>query len=358
MNAAAGRRALVAELAGALRELIRPALGAHAGRVHRSLSEGGDVTFAIDEAGETLLERFVTERAPRLAFYSEDRGLVEPVGGAEAVLIVDPIDGTRPALAGLEAACVSVALAPLGDEPPTMGDVEIGCVVEIKSGARFLGQRGAGVQCSVPVALSPNRRLDRLFWTYGFRGRPARALTEVLAELIDASSVGGATFDLGSACFAMTRVLTGQLDAYVEPGPRMIAEVPGVRAEFERVGGGQVLNNSPYDLAAATLCLVEGGAVVSDAGGTTLADRPLLGSGADYQMSVLASASTDLHSALLAVVDRGMQRLARTFVTDAPPDAAGAPAAAADPGSDPAGSSRTSAKVPRALPARCPNRGS
>lgn len=114
MSTPGGRRALVGELASALRELVEPELGAHAGRVHSSLGEGGDVTFVIDEAAETLLEGFVAERAPRLAFYSEDRGLIEPAGGAEAVLVVDPIDGTRPALAGLEAACVSVALAPAG----------------------------------------------------------------------------------------------------------------------------------------------------------------------------------------------------------------------------------------------------
>ena len=40
-----------------------------------------------------------------------------------------------------------------------------------------------------------------------------------------------------------------------------------MRAEFERVGGGAVLNNSPYDLAAAVLCLEEAGAVVTDAYG-------------------------------------------------------------------------------------------
>ena len=75
-----------------------------------------------------------------------------------------------------------------------------------------------------------------MFWTYGFRGRPARALTEVLAELIDASSVGGGTLRARLGRFDMTRVVTGQLDAYVEPGPRMVADVPGMREEFERVG--------------------------------------------------------------------------------------------------------------------------
>ena len=76
---------------------------------------------------------------------------------------------------------------------------------------------------------------------------------EVLGDLIDGSSVGGATFELGSACFDSMCVLTGQLDAYLEPGPRLIAEIPSARAAFERVGNGHVLNNSPYDLAAAVL---------------------------------------------------------------------------------------------------------
>ena len=162
-----------------------------------------------------------------------------------------------------------------------------------------------------PVRLSANERLDRMFWTYGFRGRPARALAEVLAELIDASSAGGGTFDLGSAAFDVTRVLTGQLDAYVEPGPLLVEEVPGMRAEFERVGGGAVLNNSPYDLAAAVLCAEEGGALVTDARGESLRDRPLLGSGADFQMSIVASANQALHARILVELRAGIDRLKR-----------------------------------------------
>src|SRR5207247_6001407 len=106
-----------------------------------------------------------------------------------------------------------------------------------------------------------------------------------------------------------TRVLTGQLDAYVEPGPRMIAEVPGLRAAFEHVGGGAVLNNAPYDLAAAWLCLVEGGAVVTDAAGEPLDDRLLLGSDTAFQMSCIAAANAELHARLLDAVDRGISRL-------------------------------------------------
>jgi myo-inositol-1(or 4)-monophosphatase len=304
-------RALVRELSMTLRDRVLPHVGSHAARAHGDeLGAGGDVTFAIDEEAERTLEEFLAERAPDVAFYSEDRGLVEPAGAASTVLVVDPIDGTRPALAGLESCCVSVAAAPLRDDV-RMDEVTVACVVEIPSGTVFLAERGAGLVEAPPVRLSANESLERMFWTYGFRGRPARPLTEVIAELIDASSVGGGTFDLGSAAFDMTRVLTGQMDAYVEPGPRMIADVEGMRSEFERVGGGAVLNNSPYDLAAAALCLEEGGAIVTDAYGRSLGDRPLLGSGEEYQMSVVSSANPVLHRRILEELDAGIARLRR-----------------------------------------------
>jgi myo-inositol-1(or 4)-monophosphatase len=306
---------LVRDLSLALREKVLPMLGSHAGRAHAGeLSAGGDVTFKIDEEAEALLESWLAERAPEVAFYSEDRGLVMPSGGrATDVLVVDPIDGTRPAMAGLESCCVSVAAAPLR-EGVTMGEVSVGCVVEIPSGAVFLAQRGRGVLEGPPVRLSANERIDRMFWTYGFRGRPARATVEVIGDLVDRSSVGGASFELGSAAFDMTRVVTGQLDCYVEAGPRLVADVPGMEEEFRRVGGGELLNNSPYDLAAAALVLEEAGAVVTDAYGEPLSGRPLLGSGGEYQMSIVCSANPQLHAAVLAEVDAGIARLANRSV--------------------------------------------
>jgi myo-inositol-1(or 4)-monophosphatase len=304
---------LVRDLSLALREKVLPMLGSHAGRAHAGeLSAGGDVTFRIDEEAEVLLEKWLTERAPDVAFYSEDRGLVLPAGGGEPalVLVVDPIDGTRPAMAGLESCCVSVAAAPLRDGV-TMGDVSVACVVEIPSGAVFLAERENGIVEGPPVRLSTNERLDRMFWTYGFRGRPAGPTIEVIGALIDRSSVGGASFELGSAAFDMTRIVTGQLDCYVEPGPRLVADVPGMEDEFRRVGGGELLNNSPYDLAAAALVLEEAGAIVTDAYGEPLSDRPLLGSGGEYQMSIVCAANRRLHDAVLAEVEAGVARLAK-----------------------------------------------
>ena len=151
--------------------------------------------------------------------------------------------------------------------------------------------------------------VSRMFWAYGFRGRPVRPTVEVIGDLIDASSVAGGTFELGSQAFAMTRVATGQLDAVVEVGSRLIEEIPGMREEFERVGRGQVLNNSPYDLAAPWLCLLEAGGVASDGWGAPLDPHPLLGSGHEFQMSSISASNPALHRALVRAVDAGVARL-------------------------------------------------
>ena len=124
-----------------LRDRVLPELGSHAGRASEGGGAGGDVTFAVDALAEAELQEFLADRAARgrLLLRGPRAG-----GGRDAidVLVVDPIDGTRPAMAGLESACVAVALAPLGDGHPTMDDVEVGCVVEIKTGDWFLARAG------------------------------------------------------------------------------------------------------------------------------------------------------------------------------------------------------------------------
>jgi myo-inositol-1(or 4)-monophosphatase len=302
------------DLAARLREVVLPYLGMHAAREHAGEAVGGDVTFDIDERAEAFLERYMADRLPTWAYYSEDRGL-QGAADPELILIVDPIDGTRPAAAGLEMACVSIAAVP-PLPVPAMRDVVAGVLYEIKSGDVFVAEAGAGFSMRraagdvIPFAPSPSADLERLFWTLGFRGRPAVLLATVLEELIDVSSVGGAVFDIGSATYSVTRILTGQLDAYVDIGPAIIAAHPHTEAEFRRVGRGRVLNNSPYDLAAVYLLCREAGIPFADADGRSLDGRPLLGSDASYQMACVASANETMQAELVAAVQRGIARLA------------------------------------------------
>ena len=299
------------DLCAGLRAVVLPSLGSHAARDHAGVAVGGDVTFGIDEEAERFLVAHMRERLPGWAFYSEDGGL-QGADNPEVILVVDPIDGTRPAAAGFEMACVSVAAVPRRGQHDG-GVVVAAAVQEIVEGDLFVAegrrfqhatQRGwRALQHSDGQSRYREPVLDP-----GFRGRPAVVLAGVLAELIDTSSVGGSVFDIGSATYSVTRILTGQLDAYVDIGPAIIAAHPQLEAEFRRVGRGHVLCNSPYDLAAVHLlcresCLVP----IGDADGALLEGRPVLGSDASYQMACIAAGNDELQRRLIEVVQRGMQ---------------------------------------------------
>lgn len=306
---------LCEDLALRIREVVRPLMGRAASRHIEGIGAGGDSTFSIDEVAETMMEECLQDH-PHVAYYSEDRGLVAGPD-ARVILIVDPIDGTRPAAAGLEACCVSVAAAhyhPTELPEPRMRDVFLGYICEIKGDGVFHALRGEGAHwleggVEKEMVTTPHTDISTLFWTIGFRGRPALPTIVVLGELVDRSSVDGGLFDLGSATYGITRLLTGQLHAYVDVGDRMRREVAPVAEEFIRVGHGHTLNNSSYDLAAANLIAREAGLPVTDAYGRPDDDYPLLGGGTVNQLSCLISVTLELQRQLIETVDRGMERL-------------------------------------------------
>jgi myo-inositol-1(or 4)-monophosphatase len=303
---------LALEVASRVRDAVVPELGAARARERVARAPGGDATMAIDEVAERVVEDVLAAEGD-IGFYSEDRGLVT-YGRPRAFLVVDPVDGTRPAAAGLESGCVSVAVVP-PSEDARLGDVSFGVVQELKSGQRFWSARGGGTRAVRPsgepaeLRLSANTDLTALFWTAGLRGRPLLPTSVVLEELVDGSSMGGGYFDLGSATFNMTRIVTGQLDAYVDVGRRIVDECPETEAAFLEVGEGAVCTNFPYDVAAALLIVQEAGGVATHADGRSLDAHPAVGSSRAHGLAVLAAASAELHRALLEAIDRGMHRL-------------------------------------------------
>lgn len=161
----------------------------------------------------------------------------------------------------------------------------------------------------MPLVPSRNTDLSALFWTAGLRGRPSLPMAVVLEELADGCSMGGGTFELGSAAFALTRVATGQLDAYVDVGRRALDAHPDLEPAFLAVGEGAVCTNFPYDVAAGALILHELGAPCTRADGSSLAAVPAIGSGREHGLDVLAAGTPALHAAVLAVLDRGIDAL-------------------------------------------------
>jgi myo-inositol-1(or 4)-monophosphatase len=297
-----------AALCAAIRGSVLPMFGRPEARARAGTAAGGDPTYAIDVVAEEVAEKLFAERGD-LAYFTEDAGL-RVLGSPDVLFLLDPIDGSRPAAAGFETCCVSVAIAPFGDGV-TLGDVTYGCVLEVVTGARFEARRGEGASSS-GRELRPAATADpgSMFWAGGFRGQPAVATVTALEGLFDAPGAEGAFFDHGSAAYSLTRVATGQVDAYVDVGQALVDEVPAMEERFRRLGQGHVLNTTTYDTAAGWLLLRELGLPVTDALGRPLDDVPLVGpDGRASLVSTIAACTDGLHGTIVRLVAAGLEQL-------------------------------------------------
>jgi myo-inositol-1(or 4)-monophosphatase len=302
----------ILELTARMRQRVLQFLGRPGSRSISGKSIGGDSTFLIDDISETFLSRYLENSNLDIAYYSEERGLVK-YGSPEKLLIVDTIDGTRAAAAGLESSCISIALSTF-TEDPRIRDLELGCVQEIKSGRIFIAEKDKGPEIiykgkTYYPSLSKNTDIGSLFWSIGLRGRPVVPIIEILEELIDSSNFNGSVFYLGSASFSITRVVSGQLDCYIDIGHRLVSDFPVLEKNYTKVGQGSIINNYPYDIAAGYIILRESGGCITDASGKSLEERPLMGIGRDFQLSIVASSNEELHSILLMMIERGFNKL-------------------------------------------------
>ncbi len=136
---------LIRNLTLCVRAAVLPHLGEWRARRVTGVAASGDATFRIDEIAEAAVAEFLDSQNVNVAYYTEDRGLIslhsdkEP----EAILVIDPIDGTRAAVAGFESCVVSVAWADYRPDP-TFQDVRYAGVAEIKGDLLFTAERGKG----------------------------------------------------------------------------------------------------------------------------------------------------------------------------------------------------------------------
>ncbi|MFJ8015734.1 inositol monophosphatase family protein [Streptomyces sp. NPDC096339] len=272
-------------------------------RVHGD-SPGGDAQFDVDEVAEKAVLDYLRAHADvPTALYTEDGSYVELAPDPQVLLVVDPIDGTRPTSAGLEMGMVSIAAAPYGDGAPTLADVDAACLVEIKSGAWLYGDDDTGLDSGgfpAPVPrLSRNTDLTRMFWSIEFNGHPMDLMTEAYGHLVDRSANTGGIFVFNSSTFSISRVITGQLDAYADIGNRVLRDHPDTTDAFLRVGRGSILHLFPYDIAAVVYLARLAGVVITDAYGDDLGSTSLVDLGPMNQKSCIAAATPELHKQLI-----------------------------------------------------------
>lgn len=65
-------------------------------------------------------------------------------------------------------------------------------------------------------------------------------MTDAYGHLIDQSANNGGVFVFNSASYSISRIITGQMDAYVDIGNRLLKDDPKSLSDFQQVGNGQV----------------------------------------------------------------------------------------------------------------------
>jgi len=309
-------QATIRALAEHVKAAVFPHLGTWRARKVTGIASSGDATFDIDDIAEGAVETFLRDHALNVAYYSEDRGLVRPFPDREpeGILVIDPIDGTRGAIAGFEACVVSVAWAdPVPD--PTMKDVRYAAITEIKGDTTLSASRGEGVEIldrhgnSVRPQLLPTADIPNMAWCQEVVGAPMEYLFEALKEIANATTVRGGFFILNSSAFELTRIVTGQLAAVIDVRNRVMRDFPQTKQDFVRYGGGRLLCLYGYDVAAAALIVQECGGIVTDAWGRSLSDWKLLDTTEPNFGSLIAASNAALHAKLVTAVNDGFSRL-------------------------------------------------
>ena len=299
---------LIVGLARRIRRDLMSVSGATAGRELVGESPGGDAQFGIDEIAERAITSFLRESGcGPIAVYTEDRGLTCFGANPRHLLVIDPIDGTRPAAAGLDLATVSIAAAPMSAEP-RLADVTHALLLELGSGrSLYAGPEAGGLSAdgyagTVP-ALGKRRDLGAMFWSFELNGHPMNLMSAAYGRLVDASANTGGVFVFNSATFSISRIITGQLDAYVDIGNRLLKDHPATEPEFLAAGHGHILHLFPYDIAAAVVLAERAGVVITDGYGRSLGPTLLLDVSAGNQQSCVAAANPVLHARLLEAID-------------------------------------------------------
>lgn len=164
-----------------------------------------DWVSVADRAVEELIRRRLAETFPEDGFLGEESG---GSGGAGAVWVVDPIDGTSMFLRGIAYFCISIALV-------VEGELELGVIYDPMADELFAGRRGHGAACNGrPMRVSAVSRLRDTVMGIGFSNRrPTGPVADWLKALLAAD---GSFRQLGAGALMLAHVADGRLDGYYE----------------------------------------------------------------------------------------------------------------------------------------------
>ncbi|HET9051094.1 MAG TPA: inositol monophosphatase family protein [Candidatus Dormibacteraeota bacterium] len=275
-------------MAAAVAEAVAGVAGTEHGREPLEIGAGGDRTSVVDKVAEdAVVEACERLHARGAEFLLRSEELGDRRYGADLpIVIVDPVDGSKNAMAGLPYFCTSIALL----DGPTIGSAAVGVVRSLAGPGSFSAVRGAGAVMDgrplqpLSVALTPGGRIPVLV----LEG-PHRAIWRGIDGGLDLVPLLRSCVRvrlLGASALSLCQVARGSASALVA--------VDGMRS---------------FDCAAGLLILAEAGATVTTLDGGSIAG---------------ASAGFGVRSPLVASLSTAVHRRVVDLLGDGDPTAAGA----------------------------------
>lgn len=240
----------------------RSALGRYPLYADRAVSAGigigGDLALVIDRVAEDAVFYELEALDVPLTAISEERGEVRIGGGGPALVVIDPIDGSRNAKRGLELFALSIAVA----TGPTMGDVEFGYVHDFNRDEDWWAYRGEGAYLEGQL-LPPLREHDELELV-GLETVHPRLVADH-AEAIAATGIVRLRA-IGSIALSLCYVAAGRLDGLVSLGATRSVDCAAGQLIVREAGGVVGFPEAGADSLRASLDVTMRSRVVAAAG--------------------------------------------------------------------------------------------
>lgn len=173
-----------------------------------SLGRGasGDITYQIDKLAEEIIISALESTGKPLTIISEEIGIKKIKGGG-AVILIDPIDGSRNAVSGIPFYCSSIAVA----EGDRIRDIKLAYIINLINGDEFYAEKGEGAFMNNHLIKS---QTDDTFHTIAYEAQlPAKDLKAILPLLSESKKVRC----FGSIALDLAYLAAGSLSVFINP---------------------------------------------------------------------------------------------------------------------------------------------
>jgi myo-inositol-1(or 4)-monophosphatase len=219
-----------ARAAGAI--INRAALDVEAVRI--SQKQVNDFVTEVDHAAEAAIIEILTTAYPDHGILAEESGSTHGAQDAEAVWIIDPLDGTTNFIHGFPVYCVSIALA-------VKGKVEQAVIYDPSRNDLFTATKGRGAYMNDRrLRVSKRNELKQCLVSTGFPFRPGDNFNNYLRMMADVMQRTAGLRRPGAAALDLAYVAAGFTDGFFETGL------------------------SPWDVAAGSLLVTEAGGLIGN----------------------------------------------------------------------------------------------